>query len=190
VTTAAHPDLFAFMDAYNVLGVDYAADSSTIRRAHRRLAKQHHPDKFPAGSAEQQQATARMAEINDAYRLVSTAPLKHHRVSKASDPTTPWTDGELDAALHRAQVDQQFDRWMSVALMAVAVIVLPFVSYGLMPMLASKGPMAMPLMLVVGTGVSLVSTFVIWSMVGPGGWRVLYKVWLALLVLRMLGWHF
>jgi hypothetical protein len=50
--------------------------------------------------------------------------------------------------------------------------------------------MAMPLMLVVGTGVSLVSTFVIWSMVGPGGWRVLYKVWLALLVLRMLGWHF
>jgi hypothetical protein len=190
VTTAVRPDLFAFMDAYNVLGVDYAAGSATIRQAHRRLAKQHHPDRYPAGSVEQQQATARMAQINDAYRLIINAPLKYHRVSKASDPTTPWTDDELDAALHRAQANQQFDRWMSVALMVVAVIVLPSVSFGLMPMLASKGPAAMPIMVLVGTGMSLVSIFVISSMGGPGGSRVLYKVWLVLLVLRMLRWHF
>ena len=189
VTTSARPDLFAFMDAYKVLGVDYAADSSTIRQVHRRLAKQHHPDKFPAGSLEQQQATARMAAINDAYRLISNAPLKYHRVSKASDPSTPWTDGELDAALHRAQVNQQFDRWMSVALMLVAVVVVPSVSYGLMPMLASKGPAAMPVMVLVGTGMSLVSMFVIYCIAESGGRRGLYMFWLALLVWRMLRWH-
>jgi hypothetical protein len=74
--------------------------------------------------------------------------------------------------------------------MVVAVIVLPSVSFGLMPMLASKGPAAMPIMVLVGTGMSLVSIFVISSMGGPGGSRVLYKVWLVLLVLRMLRWHF
>ena len=72
------------------------ADSAAIRQAHKRLAKQHHPDRFPAGSAEQQQATARMAESTTRYRLIRKAPLRYHRVSEASDPTTPSTDTELD----------------------------------------------------------------------------------------------
>ena len=188
--SSARPDLFAFMDAYKALDVDYTADSASIRRAHKRLAKQHHPDKYPAGSPEQQRASARMAEINDAYRLIRNAPLRYHRMSKASDPTTPWTDSELDAAIHRAQVNQQFDRWMTVALMAVAVIVLPLVVYGVMPMLAATGPLAAPLTLAVGVGMSMVSMFVIWSMLGPEAWRILYKVELALLVWRMLRGHF
>ncbi len=190
VATSAHPDLFAFMDAYNVLGVDYAADSATIRQAHRRLAKRHHPDKYPAGSADQQQATGRMAEINDAYRLVHNAPLKYHRVSKASDPTTPWTDGELDAAVQRARMNQQFDRWITVALVLIAAIVVPSVIYGLMPALASRGPAAAPAMLLVSTAMSLVSMFVIYSIAESGGRGSVYMLWLVLLVLRMLGRHF
>jgi curved DNA-binding protein CbpA len=124
--SSARPDLFAFMDAYKVLGVEYSADSSVIRQGHKRLAKQHHPDKYPAGSAEQQQATARMAEINDAYRLIRKAPLRYHRVSKASDPTTPWTDTELDDAIRRARMDmdQEVDRWITIALIAVGLIIL------------------------------------------------------------------
>ncbi len=114
------------MDAYKVLGVDYSADSSAIRQAHKRLAKQHHPDRFPAGSAEQQQATTRMAEINDAYRLIRDAPLRYHRVSKASDPTTPWTDIELEEAIRRARINQEVDRWLTIALIAAAVIAVPF----------------------------------------------------------------
>ena len=123
--SSVRPDLFAFMDAYKVLGVDYTADSASIRRAHKRLAKQHHPDRFPAGSAEQQQATARMAEINDAYRLIREAPLRYHRVSKASDPTTPWTDIELDDAIRRARINQVVDRSTTIALIAVAAIAVP-----------------------------------------------------------------
>jgi len=129
MSASASPDLFVFMDAYRLLGVDYAADSSTIGQAHRRLARQHHPDKFTAGTPEQRQAGARMAEINDAYQLIRKAPLKDHRVSQAADPTIAWMDGELDAAFHRAQVDQQFDQWMTVALMAVAVMFYLFLRF-------------------------------------------------------------
>lgn len=123
--SSARPDLFAFMDAYNVLDVDYTADPAAIRRAHKRLARQHHPDRFPDGSAEQQQATARMAEINDAYRLIREAPLRFHRVSKASDPTTPWTDIELDDAIRRARMNRVVDRSTTIALIAVAAIAVP-----------------------------------------------------------------
>src|SRR5262245_20821280 len=137
MSASARPDLFAFMDAYTLLGVDYAADSSTIGQAHRRLAKQHHPDKFTAGSPEQRQAGARMAEINDAYQLIRKAPLKYHRVSKTSDQSTAWTDSELDAALRRAQVDQEFDQLMTLALLAAAVIFYLFVVYGVSPTAAA-----------------------------------------------------
>lgn len=131
-----------------------------------------------------------MAEINDAYRLVRDAPLRYHRVSKASDPTTPWADSELDAALQRARVNQQFDRWMTVGLMAVAVILLPLLSFGFMSMVKATGPMAGPLMLVMSIGMSMVSMLVIWTMLGPDAWRTLYKVELALLVWQMLRGHF
>ena len=113
------------MDAYKVLDVEYTAAPAAIRQAHKRLAKQHHPDRFPAGSAEQQQATARMAEINDAYRLIREAPLRFHRVSKASDPTTPWTDIELDDAIRRARMNRVVDRSTTIALIAVAAIAVP-----------------------------------------------------------------
>jgi curved DNA-binding protein CbpA len=110
--TAARAALLAVMDAYKVLGVDYSADSTAIRQAHKRLAKQYHPDRFPVGSAEQEQATAHMAAINDAYGLIRKAPLRYHRVSEASDPTTPSTDTELDDAIRRAPMNQDVDRWM------------------------------------------------------------------------------
>jgi curved DNA-binding protein CbpA len=136
--TAARPDLLAFMDAYKVLGVDYSADSAAIRQAHKRLAKQHHPDRFPVGSAEQQQATAHMAAINHAYGLIRKAPLRYHRVSKASDHTTPWTDTELDDDIRRARTNlkvdrrmmdvEDVDRWMTVALVVLAVAVPVFTS--------------------------------------------------------------
>ena len=85
----ARPDLSTLVDAYKTLGVDYSADSVAIRQAHKRLAKQHHPDRFPVGSVEQQQATVHMAAINDAYGLIRKAPLRYHAVSKPSDSTIP-----------------------------------------------------------------------------------------------------
>jgi curved DNA-binding protein CbpA len=168
--SAARPDLFAFMDAYTVLGVDYSANSSVIRQAYKRLAKQHHPDKHPAGSAEHQQATTRMAQINDAYRLIRDAPLRHHRVSKGSDPITPWTDDELDDAIRRARMSQQFDRWMTVALVVVAVIVVPSI-VGTVAAFNALGSLTWPFTGVVGLG----STIFLYTVLGPRAWRTLYR---------------
>jgi hypothetical protein len=69
-----------------------------------------------------------MAEINDAYRLIREAPLRYHRVSTASDPTTPWTDIELEEAVRRAHINQEVNRWITIALIAVAVIAVPFLT--------------------------------------------------------------
>ncbi|HSL76868.1 MAG TPA: DnaJ domain-containing protein [Candidatus Limnocylindrales bacterium] len=51
-------------DAYAILGVDRTADDRTIARAHRRLARRHHPDL--AGEAE----TPRMMRINAAFDAI------------------------------------------------------------------------------------------------------------------------
>jgi hypothetical protein len=175
------PDLFVFMDAYKVLGVGYEADSSEIRRAHRRLAKLHHPDKHSAGSPAEPQATVRMARINDAYRLVGDAPLRYHRVSRASDPDTPWTDVELDDAIRLARVHRNVDLGMTVGLVFVAIIVVPL-------LLSSLSLAGLPVPLVMA--VTLGSTFVMWTMLGPRMWHILFKIQLALVVLRMLAAQF
>jgi hypothetical protein len=165
--TSAQPDLFAFMDAYQVLGVDYTVDSAAIRRAHKRLAKQHHPDRFPADSVEQQQATTRMAEINDAYRLIREAPLRYHRVSKASDPTTPWTDLELEEAIRRARINRQVERWMTIALIAAAVIAVPFFTNSV-AFFKALGSLPLTAAVLIGSTVMLV---MLWTTLTRGNTR-------------------
>jgi hypothetical protein len=54
-------------EAYAVLGVDRKADDQTIVKAHRRLARRHHPDL--AGDA----ATRRMMRINAALDTIRSA---------------------------------------------------------------------------------------------------------------------
>jgi DnaJ-class molecular chaperone len=54
-------------DAYVVLGITDTADDQAIAMAHRRLARQHHPD--VAGES----ATGRMIRINAAYEAIRTA---------------------------------------------------------------------------------------------------------------------
>lgn len=181
MSDSARPDLFAFMDAYKVLGVEYSADSSEIRRVHRRLARLHHPDKHPAGSPEQQEATARMAQINDAYRLVREAPLRYHRVSRASDPDTPWQDTELDEAIRRARANRDVDLMMTIGLGVVALFIVPFFVSSLIPAVALAGPFRLPLAMALGLG----SSVLMWSLLGPRMWQMLLKIELALAVLRL-----
>jgi preprotein translocase subunit Sec63 len=110
--TSRRPDLRIFMEAYALLEVEYSVDPLTIRKAYRRLARFHHPDRHAAGSLGQQQATERMRALNKAYELVRDAPLSHHRVSTGSDPDRPWDKSELDEALPLARLD----RFISFAL--------------------------------------------------------------------------
>ena len=53
-------------DYYGVLGVSKEADSSAIKKAYRKLAKEYHPD-TNAGNAE---AEKRFKEISEAYAVL------------------------------------------------------------------------------------------------------------------------
>ena len=54
-------------DYYEVLGIDKGTDDAGIKRAYRGLAMKYHPDKNPGDT----QASAKMAEINEAYAVLS-----------------------------------------------------------------------------------------------------------------------
>ena len=101
---------------YAVLGVDPRADTDTIRRAYRELARRHHPD-F-GGDARQ------MATINDAWHVLGdpTRRASHDRQRQAPirRPTPPdghsimtfgryegWSLGQI------AQVDEDYLQWLS-----------------------------------------------------------------------------
>ena len=56
-------------DYYDILGVSRSADEKEIRRAYRRLARQHHPDVNPGD----EDAAERFKTINAAYEVLSDA---------------------------------------------------------------------------------------------------------------------
>lgn len=60
-------------DYYAVLGVLSTAEDVVIDGAYRGLAQRYHPDRFVGDKDE---ANARMAEINEAYRILSDAELR------------------------------------------------------------------------------------------------------------------
>jgi hypothetical protein len=180
MAASVRPDILALMDAYKLLGVDYSADPAEIRRAHRRQARLHHPDMVAAGSPEQQQATARMAAINEAYQLARDAPLRYHRVSKAADPDTAWTDSELDEAIRRAKAVRMVDHTMTIALFAVYMIVVPLLMWSLVPALPMLGQVPVVMVL------SFISASAFIMVFGWRAWRVMIQIQFALAILRVL----
>lgn len=57
--------IMEFKDYYKVLGVDRAANADAIKKAYRKLAREHHPDLSKAADA-----STRMQEINEAYDVL------------------------------------------------------------------------------------------------------------------------
>ena len=55
-------------DYYNILGVSKTASAEEIKKAYRKLAREHHPDAVGAGDKEA--AEKRFKEINEAYRVL------------------------------------------------------------------------------------------------------------------------
>ena len=77
------------------------ADERTIKKAYRRLAREHHPDK--GGSQE------KMAEINEAFGVLGDAELRA-RYDQGDDPNDP-TGGQAnygDAYAHGDAFQQMF----------------------------------------------------------------------------------
>ncbi|WFD00734.1 hypothetical protein MYAM1_003486 [Malassezia yamatoensis] len=74
-------------DYYKILNVARDADEKTIKKAYRRLAREHHPDK--GGSQE------KMAEINEAFGVLGDAQLRA-RYDQGDDPNDPTGGQQAD----------------------------------------------------------------------------------------------
>lgn len=75
-------------DYYKVLGVATDADELAIKRAYRRMTKQHHPDKAHTQGVSREQAQKKMADINEAYEVLSDPELRA-RFDRGDDPNNP-----------------------------------------------------------------------------------------------------
>jgi curved DNA-binding protein len=70
-----------YKDYYKILGVDRSASDDDIRKAYRKLAKQHHPDYNP----KDKQAEERFKDINEAYEVLGDSKKRSHYDRLGSD---------------------------------------------------------------------------------------------------------
>jgi curved DNA-binding protein len=74
-----------YKDYYKVLGVERKASEDEIKRAYRKLALKHHPDRNP----NDQKAEEKFKEINEAYQVLSD-PEKRSRYDQLGDSYSRW----------------------------------------------------------------------------------------------------
>jgi curved DNA-binding protein CbpA len=86
-------------DYYATLGLTPSADPVVIRAAFKALAQRYHPDRTGVGQA---QAGARMAEINEAYSVLSDPAKRTEydrlRQNTARNADTAFQDGDAEPA--------------------------------------------------------------------------------------------
>jgi molecular chaperone DnaJ len=85
-------------DPYSVLGVDRKASSEEIKKAYRKLAREHHPDRNQGDA----RAEARFKEIGEAYELLSDSD-KRAAFDRGEGPfggrgASPFGGGGFDGA--------------------------------------------------------------------------------------------
>jgi len=74
-----------YKDYYKILGIERNASADEIKRAYRKLAMQHHPDRNPGNK----RAEERFKEINEAYQVLSDAQ-KRARYDQLGDSYSRW----------------------------------------------------------------------------------------------------
>jgi curved DNA-binding protein CbpA len=95
---------------YQTLGVQPDAEDVVIKAAYRALAQRYHPDKWQGDPAI---ATARMAEINGAYEVLSD-PLKRAKYDeqiKASGEDSQFSDAQMDEEVLRDSLPEFDEEW-------------------------------------------------------------------------------
>lgn len=60
------------VDPYKLLGVDYEATDSEVKKAYYKLARQYHPDNFANDPVKGELATRKMSELNAAYEQITS----------------------------------------------------------------------------------------------------------------------
>jgi DnaJ family protein C protein 3 len=63
-------------DYYKILGISKSADDREIKKAFRSKTKEYHPDKY-RGDLSQEQVLQKMADINEAYEILSDSEKRH-----------------------------------------------------------------------------------------------------------------
>ena len=95
-------------DHYATLGLGREASDEEIRKAFRRLALQHHPDKNPGDA----QAAARFRRIAEAYRVLGDQAKRVRYDSHASHPPGEGSDIEpyihLHASARTLELNEEF----------------------------------------------------------------------------------
>jgi curved DNA-binding protein len=77
-----------FHDYYETLGVERGADADAIKRAYRKLALKHHPDRAPEGKRDEAEKTFKL--VNEAYEVLSD-PEKRERYDRVG---ADWKEGQ------------------------------------------------------------------------------------------------
>ena len=88
---ACHTDTPAMekdRDCYRTLGVARSASRDEIKRAYRKLAKKHHPDRNPGDPT----AETRFKEVQQAYEILSDT---ERRAGKGSSSVASWPASQV-----------------------------------------------------------------------------------------------
>lgn len=79
-------------DYYKVLGVARDADERQIKSAYRKMTREHHPDKAHSHGLSKEDAEKKMAQINEAYEVLSDPELRA-RFDRGDDPNSQERGG-------------------------------------------------------------------------------------------------
>jgi MYXO-CTERM domain-containing protein len=139
--------------AYAILGLERGCAPDHLKATYRRLVKRWHPDRFAADPAGQAEASARLREINGAFRIVAEdlgtiraggprvatpASAEPHPRPPERAPGRPLTRDEIDAIVGAVGAVSPVDTllgWISLAAPFVGAFVLLLQSGGAPPTL-------------------------------------------------------
>jgi hypothetical protein len=94
---------------YRTLGLEPGCDWNDIRAVYRRLAQKWHPDRFPEGSAEADEARRKIVQINHAYQGLSDYRRRHGSLPRFPKATPANPSRASQASSWATQPSSVFD---------------------------------------------------------------------------------